>query len=351
MARGLRISTVVTVAVTLWLAWTTPATRILIDAAEEQIAARLNVVLENEFDQEWLDQTLKTELLEYRVNWVLIDSAMEIASDKGMTPSPNIARGMAIATERDRGTVGLIDNCVACAAGEAQCRFADGMLCAIGVELTPIGDARVLIEEGQHYVLGVEVDGVSVTLATVGLGATLAILATGGSSLTVKGGAGLLKIARRAGRLTVGMKVLLVRIGRNIVKWDKLPSSPRRMLDPAAYRAAINMPVARVATSLAGDLNKTRTAMPLAHSLNMLRYMDTAGDARRIGMVSTLAGAKTIAITRRLGKARVLRMTARFSRAGRTLIGLSGVLIAQVLALASAIGQGLLARWLRPARA
>lgn len=351
LVRGLRISTIITAIAAIWLAMVTPASRIWIDAGADLIEARVARVLETEFDQDWLDSTLKEEILKPQINWVLVDSTMEIARSKKMIPSPNIVKGLEIVNRRDRGTLGKIDNCRACAMGESSCRMADGMVCAIGIELTPIGDARALIEEGHHYVNGEEVDQISVTLAGVGLGATMAILVSGGSSLTVKSGAGLLKIARRAGRLTTRMQATLVRLGRNIIKWDKLPSSPRRMLDPAAYRAAINMPVATSAAALAADLNKTRKAMPLAHSITMLQYMDTAGDARRIGKVSTLAGSKTVAFLRRVGKTRVLRMTARFSRTARTMIGLVGVLVAQALALMAALFQARLIRWIKPARA
>ena len=351
LVRGLRISTIVSVIAAIWLAMVTPSSRMLIDAGSDLIEARIAKVLVTEFDQGWLDNTLRTELLKPQINWVLVDSTMEIARDQGLTPPTNIANALAIATRRDRGTLGLIDNCRACAMGEVNCRFADGMACAIGVELTPIGDARVLIEEGNNYLSGNDVDQISVTLAGVGLGATLAILVSGGSSLAVKSGAGLLKIARRAGRLTASMQAVLVRMGRNIIKWDRLPTSPRKLIDPAAYRAAINMPVATGAAALAADLNVTRKAMPLAHSVTMLRYMDTAGDARRIGKISTAAGAKSVAMVQRLGKSRVLRMTARFSRTARAMIGLAGVLAAQALALLMMIAQAKLVRWIKPARA
>ncbi len=348
---GLRISTLATLAAALWLVWSTPATRLWIDAAEDQISARLAVVFADEFDQAWLEGLLKQELLTRKVNWVLVDSAMQIAEEQGIPLSEEYQYALTLATNRDRGTLGLIDNCTACALGEDSCRMADGLVCAIGIELTPVGDARALWTEGGNYLAGAEVDEINVTLATVGLGATLAILASGGSSAAVKGGVALLRLARKAGRLTLGMQRVLLRMGRNIIRWDRLPGNPLRWLDRKTYRAAINAPVAASAAALAADLNRTRKAMPMSHALSMLAYMDTAGDARRIGKVSTLAGSKSVAAMHRLGKTRVLRMTARLSRVGRTIAGLAWLLATQAAALAAMIAQRMLMRWIRPARA
>lgn len=344
IVRGLRIATLTTLCATLALYVRTPAGAYLADASQDRIEARLATVLAARFDQAWLDTTLDAALADAPVNWTLIDSATAIAADRDLTPASEVAARLASADARDRGALGLAANCLRCAVGDAACRMADGLACAIGAELTPIGDARVLIAQGAVHASGGEVDRTGVALAAIGLGATLAIVATAGGSAAVKGGAALLKLARRTGRLTPGLQALLVRIGRDIVRWNALPRSPRALIDPAAYRAAVNAPVAAAGMTLATDLDRIRRAMPTSHALVMLGHIDTAGDAHRVARLSAVAGPRSVAVLHHLGKTRALRLTARYSRAARTLIALGAALAGLALALGVMLGQSVLAR-------
>ncbi len=346
----LRISTLVTLAIAVTLIATTPPGRYLVEASADEIEAALATTLAREFDPDWLDQTLLAALAEEPVNWTLVDSVEAVANERGLEPGANAAEALATAKARDHSLHGQAQNCLICAAGGAECRLQDGLICAIGTELTPIGDARALIGEGIAFAQGDPVDQINVTLSAVGLGATMAILVSGGTSAAVKGGTAILKTARRAGKLSPGLQALLLRSGRTIIHWDRLPRTAGALLDPAAYRAALNMPVATRISALAADLDRLRRSVPLPHAMALLGQIDTAGDARRISRLAAVGGTRTVAVTLRLGKARTLRLTSRLSRTARNILGLTAALAAQAAALALLLIQGLATQALRTLR-
>lgn len=340
LARLLRLSSVATLGVTLWLLATTPVGQYYTENSAAQLGLALQRAM-RDVDQPWIDATLTGALEETPRDWVLIESTLELAQSEELQPGPEVAEAVRNAREEDKDLAGLAVNCLACAAGDASCRLDDGLACALGVELTPVGDARVLLTEGRAYAEGGEVDRVSVALAGVGLGATLAIVATGGAAATVKGGVAVLRIARRAGRLSAPLQARLARIGGDLIDWNRLPTSPAEMLDPAAYRAAINGSALAAGTALVTQLDRLRRAVPAPHALRLLGDVDSAADARRMAGIAEVSGVRTVAMLHRLGKARAFRLTLRLSRAGRTLLALAAALGAQALGLLAARALGL----------
>jgi len=344
---ALRLSTLVTVGLALAMLWASPVTRLYVQNTGADLALALDRVLGEEFGQAWLDQTLTEALEQVPTNWVLAESALELGAQRDLRPSQEAATLLATATERDKNTLGQMSNCVACAAGDESCRLGDGLVCALGVELTPIGDARVLWNEGHAYANGEEVDDLSVALAGVGLAATVAIVASAGSSAPVKGGVAILRVARKAGSLSPALTARLTRLGSTLVNWQKLPRTPRAMLNKGAFQDALNPRVLAESTALVGDLDRIRRAVPAAGALALLPYIDNGQDARRVARLAEAAGAKSVAVMHRLGKARAMRLTAKLSRTGRTLVGLAAAIAAQVLALAAVLAQAVLSGVLR----
>ena len=344
LARLLRLSALGTLAVTLWLLASTPVARYYTANTATQLELSLDRALRRETDRAWLDGTLERALAQEPRDWVLIESALALAQDHGVQPSAEAAAAVLAARRQDKDPAGLAANCLACAMGDPLCRLDDGLACALGVELTPVGDARVLLAEGRAYAAGDEVDRVSVALAGMGLGATLAVVATGGAAMAVKGGVAVLRIARRAGRLSPALQSRLARIGGDLVDWQKLPARPAEMLDPAVYRAAVNGGALAAGTALVTQLDRLRRAVPAPHAVRLLGDIDSTADARRMADIAEVSGVRTVAVLHRLGKARAFRLTLRLSRTGRTLLALAAALGVQALGLLAARALGLTAR-------
>ncbi|MEM7614314.1 MAG: hypothetical protein AAF245_04670 [Pseudomonadota bacterium] len=345
LARALRLSAVATLAVTLWLLWQTPPAQYFREATAPEVRLAVDRLSGRTFDQAWLDGTITGALSETPVNWPLIESATAFATARDMTPSPEVARSLNGAQTTRASATARASNCIACASGDPTCQMSnDGLACALGVELTPIGDVRVLLREGQAYADGAPVDNISVALAGIGLGATAAILVSGGSTATVKGGVALTRVARRAGHLSPALQARLAHLGHRAIDWSKLPKTAVQAFDPAVYRAAVRGRVLAQGADLAADLDRMRQAMPASHALRLLGRIDTAQDARRMAKLSTGAGARSLAVVHRLGKTRAFRLTLRLSRVGRTLAGLAIALAVQALGLLLVRAQTLLAR-------
>lgn len=345
LLRGLRISTLCTLIWALVAVASTPVAAIYVEAGTGRIAAALDRALAAETDQQWLDRELAQALAAEPRDWVGINSVIAVADARGLHPAAPAAADLAAARARDQGGLGQAANCLACALGREGCRLADGLVCALGVELTPIGDARVIWRQGAAYATGADVDTVAVTLAVVGLGATAAVLVSGGASAPVKGGVAVLRVARRAGRLTPGLSAELARLGRGLVRWDRLPDTPRAALAPGAFRAMVDAPTLARANALSADLGRLSSAVPPGHALTLLGAVDGAADARRMSLLAAAGGERTVAAVRHLGKARALRLTARLGRAGRLLAGLALGLFGQVLALCAVLMQASLRRF------
>ncbi|WP_112321839.1 hypothetical protein [Oceanibium sediminis] len=348
-ARLLRLSAILTLVVALAMLARTPLGQVYAERSLPEFQRALDRVIGTEFDGPWARDTLARALDAEPVDWVLIDSTMEIVRARALPLDPALDARLSAARARDRGVLGQSKNCAACAAGLPGCRMSDGLVCALAVEVTPIGDVRALSAETRAWMNGDPVDKVNVALAGVGLGATLAILVTAGSSASVKGGVAVIRVARRADGLTPALQAQLARIGGELVDFDKLPRGLRAGLDPNAYRAALNPRALGEGAALLDYLGRMQKAVPNSHALALLPLIDNGADARRIANLSEAGGLRTVAVTNRLGKSRALRLTARFSRAGRTLVGLAIALALQALAILASLAQGASGRIVRRA--
>lgn len=334
LALTLRLSAVATLALSLWLLWQTPVAQYFRAATVPEVRLAIDRLSGRDFDQAWLDSTVSEALEASPIDWPLIESAQALGAGRGLGLSPAVADDLRGARAQQSTVQARAANCVACAAGDASCEMSgDGLACALGIELTPIGDIRVLLREGQAYARNQPVDDVSVALASVGLGATAAILISGGGSAAIKGGIALTRIARRAGHLTPALMARLSRLGARAIDWNKMPKTAAQALDPKAYRAAIRGGVLAAGASLFTDLDRMRQAVPAPQAFRLLRQIDTARDARRMALLTEGAGVRSLAIVQRIGKSRAFRLTIRLSRVGRTLVGLAIALGVQALAL------------------
>ena len=330
----LRVATLLTAALGIagWAA--TPPAAWLAERSVAQTRVALDRAL-SDLDRGWLDRTVTAALDAQPPDWALIDSAR--AAAPGIAPSPDIAARLARAEARDRGALGLAANCAACAAGRPGCRMADGLVCALGVELTPAGDLRALARAAAARAMGRPVDRVDVALAGVGLGATALALGSGGAALAAKGGAALMRVARGAGRLTAGLEARLAHIGGALIRWQRLPRRPAAALDGAAWAAALHRPALAAGRALSADLGRLGRAVPPAHALALLGRVDTAAEARAMARLAEAGGVRTLAAVHRLGARPALRLTLRLSRTGRALAAIAAALAAQAMALAAAL--------------
>ena len=87
-------------------------------------------------------------------------------------------------------------------------------------------------------------------------------------------------------------------------------------------RADVVAPLA----SVASDMGRISARLPMGETLHLVRYVDDAGDARRLANAAEALGPKTLSRIEILGKSRFLRATIRVSdlavQLGAGLVGL-----------------------------
>lgn len=86
-----------------------------------------------------------------------------------------------------------------------------GQVSAIGSDFFLIGDIRDLALEGTHYFNDEEVDGVLVSLSTIGLVASVTTFLTLGSTAIAKSGVSMLKLAHKSKRIPLWLGSYLIK--------------------------------------------------------------------------------------------------------------------------------------------
>ena len=200
--------------------------------------------------------------------------------------------------------------------GEAD--TAAGVAGAMAADFTVIGDARDLYEQYQISRAGGDVNELIVTLAGVGVGLTAVTVASSGSAAPVKAGSSVLKLAARTGRMTARLQRMLLHQGRQVFDYKGflLATRGEKTLDNLRQAAvkAYNPRAIKALGETTSSVNNIRKSTSLLDAVDMLRYVETADDLRRLERVSSRFGKQTKGILKLLGKTaigtvRVLRHT------------------------------------------
>lgn len=323
-----------------WFAWQDPLAAPYIAREGRDLALTLERQVRLSASTTWLNAELAKATAEKDAARATM--LLGLAQDLGR----DVEDGDAIAMiEAETGLMASAASCGGCMIDIRNCQSVGQIAaCAAPFELSPLGDLNALRRAGVAWAAGQEVDQVDAGLALVGLGATGAVIVTGGGSATAKAGTALIRMARRLGTLTPDLARLL----RLPITWRAVP----RYLAGSARLEDVTDPVqaARV-VSVARDLDAVRLATSSAEALTLMRFVDSAGDARRLSRVADVMGPRTTRTAEILGKSRLMRATIRLSNMAATFLVLLAVAILQIAGLfGSLLGGQVLKRVVRAAR-
>lgn len=193
--------------------------------------------------------------------------------------------------------------------GEAQNEAA--LAGAVAADLTGVGDIRDLYQQAARYVSGEEIDGMTIGLATVGLGLTAATVASLGLTLPQRAGLSTLKAVKRAGRLSPALA---------------------REVGVAATAAMDGAALTAVSTSLARlDLAAARQAAGRIMKPAAVRTLKGLGtDVATIGKNSGYRATVQTLGTANSAKevSTIARLSGRFGMATRAVVALGGAAFA-----------------------
>lgn len=296
-----------------------------------ELSRRLDRMIAEEADAEWVHARLGTALAKDPRDWSHIDLILEMADDVGVAPDPALAAQVEQAREKDHAIWRRALRCGACIANIDRCPDLGTMvLCRMGMELVPIvGDASVLLRNANARRKNEPVDELETGLAIVGLASTAAAMAP------VKAGATAARVALRAWLLKPPLVEALTGQRRDLApRWDKLGdfvagrAELRELVDSRA--------LARFRDSVA-DLGRLRRAAGSnIDTLHLLRVADKPEDAARLAGIAEKAGlARTVKATRALPKYRVLRASIRMSDYAIQAIAWAAALAAQLTYMAA----------------
>lgn len=230
----------------------------------------------------------------------------------------------------DAGLLAATADCALCAWDITRCpTLSQIAVCALPLELTPVGDLRALGRAGTNWVTGNEVDEVEAALAVLGLGATAATIATAGAAAPARAGTTALRLARRMGALPDGLA---------------------RAFAQAARAAIEGADGGRALTTMVADLGTISRRTSPAEALVLLRHADSADELARLARLAVVAGPDTARSLEVLGKARALRLIDRLSNLTLAAIGLLSLVLSQFGTLLLALLRWALSPLLRAPR-
>lgn len=304
-----------------------------VERSAEGAARALEAAFRGTFTPHWVAAELGAALEagdRGRVLWLA-----GLAAAEGVALAPEQAAEVARIREAEAGWAKTAADCAACALDIRDCSsIAEITLCALPVEMSPVGDANALRRQAVAALAGEPVDRLETGLALAGLGATAAVLVSGGSSALVKAGAGTARMARRLGTLTPGMTRALAEAADLPVNWGAaLRLAPLEEITDAARLGRLG--------GLATDVGRIAGNTSAGETLLLLRHLDGAEDAARMARLSDVAGARTFARVEVLGKARAFRAMVRLSDlALGTLAALYAAAVQVALMLAGGLARG-----------
>lgn len=255
----------------------------------------------------------------------------ELAAEHGVAVPPDLdARADAVMARHD-GPLGTARDCALCTWNIGACPTLVMIgLCAIPVEMTPLGDLNALRRAVADWAAGREVDRLDVSLALVGLAGTVVFVVSLGTSAAAKVGATTLRVARRMGAVSPRLLGALTGAVTGLVRWERLSDVAwlRVPLDEAVDAARWSS-----LTKIAEDAGRLRDNTSIGEALELLRYADTPEDIGRLARVSDAAGSDTRKVMRTLGKD-AFRLLNRASHLAEAAIGLVAFVTAQLATLA-----------------
>lgn len=253
---------------------------------------------------------------------------LDLAETRQVAVDPATLAAARALTGADRPWWTVASDCAHCAVSLTTCRsLTEITLCAVPVELSPIGDVTAISRAGMAYAAGEEIDKLDMSLGLVGLAATGAVLVSGGSSLTVKAGASAVRMARRLGSLTPGLRQSLGRAADLPIQWSKLDDL---MVGRVGLEAVTDVARLDALALMAADSGRIVRATSAADGLILLRHADDPADLARIARVAEAGGDQTRDAFALMGKARVFRMLKRVSVLTATVLGLLFGLVLQI---------------------
>ena len=289
----------------LWGVIHDPLWQPLVAASEAQVAAALDRALAAQSTPDRLTARIETLLVQDPRNWAALDSLESLAQTRGIALSPALQTALEAARAEDTGWMAQTAACAACAWDVAECPLDGTLLCQGAVVMTPLPDVAGVSRAAANWLSGEPIDRFDLTLSVVGLTATAAVLVSGGSSATVKAGAGALRMARGMGRLSGRFMDLVLTVSARAIDMPLLARGDLR----AAVRVEELAPLVKIATH-AEELSEATGLGGLVH---LLPLIDDAQDAERLARVGKVAGKETLALAEILGKARLMRVTLRWS--------------------------------------
>ena len=313
-------------------------------ATEDEIRASVETMMAKEATPQAVSARIEARLSETpRRNWLALDSLHDLAADRGLMLSPDLAARFDELRAEDHGYISEATSCAICAWDVSTCSLEQALICNAPISLTPIGDLAGIGRAVIALARGNDVDKFDLALSVVGLGSTVAVLASGGSSATVKAGAGFLRMARGMGRLSSRLIEDAAEAVRSGVDLARLPGV--RSADDLKGAVKLERFAGLMAT--ADDLNNVRAATDMTTALHLLPLVDDANDARHLAVASKALGKKVVGEAEMLGKGRLFRATVHLSKAALQFIV---TIHAFVVALALMVAHGLQHLIVRPLR-
>lgn len=320
-----------------------PTLQPLVERGAAEFAAALDREVAKTATKDAVAARLGGLLREVPRNWVAIQAVEGIATERGLVLPADLMVARKVLWEQDSGLLAQTGACFACAWDIATCSLTNALICNAPVTISPLGDVVGVSKAGLAYASGDEVDALDLALSIVGLAATATFIVSGGGSGVVKAGAGLIKTARGMRLVSGGLEAALMTAARQGVRWDAVMrwnaiSDPARLLRPEAIRPL---------TAIAADLGRMNARLDPTTTLHLLRYVDDAGDARRIAGAAEVMGPRVVGRLEFLGKARFMRLGLRYSRLTlEVMASLVGLLTSAGLLMGSVV-QGMLWRVLK----
>ena len=324
-----------------------PALRALVDRGTNEIVAASDRDMARHATPERVAERLDALLAEEKHNWLAIDAVADTATELGIAIPPELFARMRLARDAESGVIANAQKCAACAYDPGACELSAILICQAPMVLTPLGDLAGVTLESGHYLGGGDVDEINLTLSLAGLAAVGLLVVSGGSSATVKLGASATKLARRMNLLSPKVTRMLADVARSGVDWTRVRAA--RSGDDLI--GALNPKVFAPLTEVLAETGRIAGKLDVTETLHVLRYIDSADDARRLANASDALGRRMVGRLEILGKSRFLRATLKYSdTAWAVMTGLIGLFYALASMIGSVLSSALMRALRRTAR-
>lgn len=294
-----------------WQLASKPEVKLLAERTVDEVRVELERRMLKDASQPKLEARIQQALQPQPADWAVIDMLTEYMEEQQMVLPASLNEELKARDRQERSLLADARNCLRCLKDgeDASCQTLAAQTCDIGVELTPIGDARVLIRAAAN---DEEIDQVDVGLAVTGLAATAAVLVTGGQSATVKAATGLARTARKTRRLTPGLLAFFRSNSDKLIDLRRLPDGWQRK--PSRLLEVIDSAKLTRLQAASGDLASILHSSGPLTTLRILPKVDNVDELRAIGRASQAVDRKMPVALEMLGKTRLIRSTLKWSR-------------------------------------